>query len=332
MCQTSLKSSTLSEAAGFVILILLGPFTDASAQLPPPVLADQYLMRAEQLFAKKDYDGALSFLDKITALQKEHGFALRDEFHFKRAKIAYAAGLIPTAIEAVSACLSTGNEGEFYKDALALLIEAEEEMQENEITPANTCGGKAKGDSCWMALADRPECYVWNPYLQPDEIVTWSATCAGKTAQGEGTLTWAVADGDSSKVIRTSTGRLRYGKFDGHWVIRHKSVHGGSWEYEVHYENARKQGNWVMRNPDGRITFEGTYVDDVEHGIFVWRSFHQGRMIEGSKGEYVHGKSEGTWLYYYPEWKTCHSRVFRQGQEISEKKEVSLENCQREAW
>ena len=73
-------------------------------------------------------------------------------------------------------------------------------------------------------------------------------------------------------------------------------------------------------------------MDGVEHGIFVWRNINQGRMIQGSKGEYVHGKSEGTWLYYDPEWKTCHSRVFRQGEEISEQKEVSLENCQREAW
>ena len=232
MCRTSLKSSTLSEAAGFVILILLGPFTDASAQLPPPVLADQYLMRAEQLFAKKDYDGALSFLDKIMALEKEHDFALRDEFHFKRAKIAYAAGLIPTAIEAVSAYLSTGREGEFYKEALALLINAEEELQETEITPDKTCAEKPEGAGCWMALSNHTDCYVWDPSLQTDETANWSGTCAGKTASGEGTLTWAAADGDSNKLTSTSTGRLRNGKFDGHWVIRGKGMHGGSSESE----------------------------------------------------------------------------------------------------
>ena len=152
----------LAAIRGFFIVILFGFFSVTSAQLPPNVLADKYLIQAEQLLEKKDYDAALSLVDKILALQKEHGFALRDEFHFKHAKIAYAAGLIPTAIDAVSAYLSTGSEGEFYKEAMALLIEAEEEMQEVEITPDKTCAGKPEGGSCWMALADRPECYVWN--------------------------------------------------------------------------------------------------------------------------------------------------------------------------
>ena len=178
MCQASIKSMEISGIAGLVILILFVFFAGASAELPPKVLADKYLMQAEQLLEKKEYDGALNFVDKIIALQREHGFALRDEFHFKRAKIAYAAGMIPTSIEAVSAYLSTGREGEFYKDALALLIKAEEEMQEVEITHDETCAGKPEGASCWMALADQPECYVWNPNLQPDEIATWSATCA----------------------------------------------------------------------------------------------------------------------------------------------------------
>ena len=86
--------------------------------------------------------------------------------------------MIPTSIEAVSAYLSTGHEGEFYKDALALLIKAEEEMQEIKITPDNTCAGKQEGASCWLALADHPDCYVWNHYLQTDETATWSGGCA----------------------------------------------------------------------------------------------------------------------------------------------------------
>ena len=30
-----------------------------------------------------------------------------------------------------------------------------------------TCEGRPKGSACWMGLADRPECYLWNPNLQP---------------------------------------------------------------------------------------------------------------------------------------------------------------------
>ena len=255
----------LAAIRGFFIVILFGFFSVTSAQLPPNVLADKYLIQAEQLLEKKEYDAALSLLDKIIALQKEHGFALRDEFHFKHAKIAYAAGLIPTAIDAVSAYLSTGSEGEFYKEALALLIEAEEEMQEVEITPDKTCAGKPEGGSCWMALADRPECYVWNP--NPHYTVTWSGECAGDVAQGEGTLTWAVADADSSRVTGTSTGRLRNGKMHGKWVTSYSEIH---------------------------------YMKGIQHGPYILRGASFGkRMFQGWKGEYVHGKREGVWLSFH---------------------------------
>ncbi len=294
-------------AGSIYLLILIGTFTEASAELPPKVLADKYLMEAEQLVEIKHYNDALKLLDRIIALQREHGFDLRDEFNFKRAKIAFAAGLVPMAIESVTAYLSTGNEGAFYKEALALLIKAEKEMQkmhEVEITPDNTCAGKLEGGSCWMALADRPECYVWNPNPQKDESVTWSGACLGNVARGEGTLTWAVADADSIKISQTSTGRLRNGKF---------------------------HGDWISHDADGDVS-EGTFADGVRHGTFVWRKIYQDRMIQGSKGKYVHGKSEGRWLYYDPEWKTCSSRIFRQGEAISEQQEVNLENCQRETW
>ena len=69
----------------FFITVLSGFFTDASAQLPPEIMADRYLMRAEQLHAEKDYAGALKAMEKVIALQKEHNITLPDEFHFKYA-------------------------------------------------------------------------------------------------------------------------------------------------------------------------------------------------------------------------------------------------------
>lgn len=143
-----------------IIVILFGFFATTSGQLPPKILADKYLMEAELLLEKKEYDGALKLVDRVIELQNAHGFTLRNEFHFKRAKIAYAAGFIPTAIEAVSVYLASGNEVEFYKDALELLIKAEEEMREVEITPDKTCTAKPVGSGCWMALSNHPDCYV----------------------------------------------------------------------------------------------------------------------------------------------------------------------------
>ena len=137
---------------GFFISALLGLFVAASAQLPPEVIADKYLVQAEQLFEKKDYVAALNMMDKILALQKEHNITLLDEFHFKYAQIAFSVGSFQIALDAVSKYLSVGREGEYYKEALALLVKIEEGLEERKVTPENMCEGKPVGSSCWMAL------------------------------------------------------------------------------------------------------------------------------------------------------------------------------------
>ena len=95
------------------IIALLGLFTVASAQLPPKVIADKYLIQAEQLLKKQDYETALNLVEKIIALQKEHNLTLSDEFHFKYAQVAFSTGSFQTALESVSKYLSTETEGEF---------------------------------------------------------------------------------------------------------------------------------------------------------------------------------------------------------------------------
>ena len=126
-----------------------------------------------------------------------------------------------------------------------------------------TCAGQATGAACWMEISQRPRCYVWNPYPQPGETVTWTGACAGGRAQGTGTLTWAHDGG-----VQTNTGgRLVDGKFNGHWVMRDEdgSVSEGP------YVNDERNGNWVFRFVDGN-TMEGPYVNGVQHGRWIWRS------------------------------------------------------------
>ncbi len=79
------------------------------------------------------------------------------------------------------------------------------------------CAGQPKGAACWMALADQPECYVWNADLQPDATVTWTADCSGGLAQGTGTLSWVW---DSGQKTSESTGLLQDSKRHGRWVVR----------------------------------------------------------------------------------------------------------------
>ena len=95
------------------------------------------------------------------------------------------------------------------------------------------CAGEPEGTEYWMALANHPECYVWNPNLQPDETVTWTAECSGGLAQGTGTLTWVLGSGK-----RANKGLLQDGKMHGHWV--------------------ESSANGTVR--------EGSYVDGKRHG------------------------------------------------------------------
>ena len=113
-----------------VIAVLLGGFTGAAAQLPPEIMADRYLLQAERLMAKKDYEAAMDMMGKIVALQREHDLTLPDEFHVKYARVALSAGSIKAAIDSVTKYLTTaGRKGEFYREALELLVAAEQKEQ-----------------------------------------------------------------------------------------------------------------------------------------------------------------------------------------------------------
>ena len=106
-----------------LILVLLGVFTVVAAQLPPEILVDRYLLRAERLMAGEDHEAALGIMDKIIALQKEHNLTLPEEFYFKYAQVAFSAGLIPAALASVNQYLAAaGKEGKFYKEAGARQI------------------------------------------------------------------------------------------------------------------------------------------------------------------------------------------------------------------
>ena len=114
-----------------LVAVLLGSFTEATAQLPPEIMADRYLVQAERLMKENDFKAALEAMEKIVALQKEHDLKLPDGFHFKYAQIAMSAGLIEAAIEAVSRYLVTaGRAGKFYREALELLDQAEKKQAE----------------------------------------------------------------------------------------------------------------------------------------------------------------------------------------------------------
>jgi formylglycine-generating enzyme required for sulfatase activity len=80
-------------------------------------------------------------MERIRALQKEHGLRLPEEFPFRYAQTAMAAGSYQEAIEAVTQYLSkVGREGKHYREALALRVKSRRGLRE----PAF---GLASGDS-----------------------------------------------------------------------------------------------------------------------------------------------------------------------------------------
>ena len=139
----------------------------------------------------------------------------------------------------------------------------QQEGSPSRISDAPKCAGKPKGAACWMELVNQPQCYVWNPHLQPDATVTWTGACSGGLAQGTGTLTWVW---DSGKQTEESTGLLQEGKMQGHWVLRFAN----GTVFEGPYVEGKMQGHWVLRFANGNVE-EGLVVDGKPQGHWVVR-------------------------------------------------------------
>ena len=269
----------------FFIAVLLGFFTVASAQLPPKIMADKHLILAEQLYAAKDYVAAFKVMEKVIALQQEHSLTLSDEFHFKYAQVALSADSTRIALESVTRYLSaTGEEGKFYNEALTLMLKAEgnevmtaEEFYNEVIKAEGTCEGLPVGSSCWMALANHPECYVWNADLQEGETAIWAGGCSGYSPEGEGTLTVEYiydrdSEGRPKKRHEKSTGSFQKGRRHGQWVYYYY-YSGGSVSEEGPYVEGKRHGQWVhyhkedSENEDG--VSEVPYVEGKKHGLWI---------------------------------------------------------------
>ena len=103
---------------------------DGTVQLPPEILVDRHLLRADRLLAGGGVAGALEEMNAVLALQEEHDLLLQDGFDFEYAQVAYAAGRTETAIASLNQYLaSAGREGEFYREALELLDSAEVRLE-----------------------------------------------------------------------------------------------------------------------------------------------------------------------------------------------------------
>ena len=194
--------------------------------------------------------------------------------------------VVPKSVQEEAPQASAESPAEQFEEAPA---DAAQSAQTSGLPPgigaAETCDGKPGGSACWMALENRPRCYLWNSHLDVNETATWSGGCAGGLAEGTGEITWVW--GNDREHVSTGAGQLQQGKYHGKWVSR--PVNGDV--YEGSYVDHKRHGRWVLRFANGTVE-EGPYVDDKRHGRWVLR-FADGTVEEGP---FVNGKRHGQWV------------------------------------
>ena len=140
------------------------------------------------------------------------------------------------------------------------------------------CAAPPEGMPRWKDVANKPGCRVWVNCYVPDQTVTWSGTCSGGFADGQGTLKLSSS---------AETGTLSNGKRHGRWVLRFAS---GQVE-EGPFVDGKRHGRWVVRAVKGTVG-EGRFVDGEMRGPWVYR-YANGTVAEGPL---VDGKPQGRWV------------------------------------
>ena len=250
-----------------------GARSGVAGQLPPEIQVDLNLRKAEQAVRDGDAATAREAMERLEALEAEHGLEASPEDFYRYAEAWAAAGEPDRAVAAAVRYLQIeGREAKHYTEALDLMNRAEfgqagpaagpAEGETPVRSPVPNCAGQVKGTSCWMGLSNQPGCYLWNPNLQENETVSWSGDCVSGLASGSGTRKW-VSEGGVSE----DTGLLRNGKAHGHWVLRfaNGTVSKGS------FVDGKANGLFVIHAADGTVA-EGPMVEGKRHGRWVARS------------------------------------------------------------
>ena len=121
------RSKRWVAAVSSISLWLLWPVVVSALQLPPEIQADRYLLEAEKSIQEQDYAGAKESMDRILALRTEHGLEIPEQFFVRYAEVMERLGFYDAAEEyATEYLMLAGRDGEYYREALELLIVAEE--------------------------------------------------------------------------------------------------------------------------------------------------------------------------------------------------------------
>ena len=117
-----------------LVSILLAVVTTA-AQLPPEIMLDGYLLRAEDAVRQRDPATARAAMEQLRALQDEHRLEIPPEYHYRYSTVWNAlAAWDQSLASAVRYLELTGRDGEHYLDALTLMNRATAAIEELQRT------------------------------------------------------------------------------------------------------------------------------------------------------------------------------------------------------
>ena len=148
------------------------PPAHGTVQLPPEIVVDRHLVRAERFLAAGDPAAALEAMNDVLALQEEHDLVLQDGFDFEYAQVAYAAGRTETAIASANQYLaSAGREGEFYREALELLDSAEVRLEREAAERRRAEAARRRAEAARRRAARWPPGHVFRDCETCPEMV-----------------------------------------------------------------------------------------------------------------------------------------------------------------
>jgi uncharacterized protein len=111
---------------------------------------------------------------------------------------------------------------------------------------------------------------------------------------------------DSGKII--VKGSFIDGQEDGQWFSEvNNCKENGT------YRDGKKEGVWKTFI-DGKLSFEGNYVDGLPDGL---HTYYWGNGKTKEKGKYIAGKKEGDWILYDEEGLKLITITYEDGEDVS---------------
>ena len=139
-----------------VALTIWGVAVALAAQLPPDIMVDRYLLKAEQAVRDRDLATAREAMERVVSLQEQHGLEPAPEDHFRYAKVWQASGDPERALESLTRYLQLrGRQADHYVKALELMNRAEADKAGPAGSIIDYSGAIKAGGEAEAAVTDR---------------------------------------------------------------------------------------------------------------------------------------------------------------------------------